>query len=407
VKILFLSAWFPYPPINGAKIRIYHLIRELSKNHRITLISLASTISIEEAEANIPILKNFCQEVIVIPARRFDPQEKGLKALGGLFSPLPRAIHQTYNNEFAQSVKKILASDSFDLVIGSEVSVPGFISHCTSQIKGIPTVIDALEIGLAKDAYHKQTRLSAKFRTGLTLWKSSRFVHSLLQNVTAVTVPSELEKQNILEVDPNFPLVEIIPHCIDTNYYRAEYGQPQMGAIVFTGAFTYPANVDAARFLIDEIYPRLKVINPEVKLTIIGDTTGVAFPGVIEDSNVHFTGLLRDVRQAVAHSWVSVVPIRIGSGTRLKIIESMALGTPVVSTSKGAEGLDVKNGENILIGDDIETFVQQVNMLFNNPDLREKIVQNGRRLVQEKYSLTVLGKKYDEFFQRLPIRLSL
>ena len=399
MKILFISSWFPYPPINGAKIRIYNLIRELSKNHEITLLAFARTIPIAEARSQINTLEQFCRKIEVVPAQEFAP--RSFTALKGFFSSKPRSVVQTYSSEMAQLFNKYVNTNDYDVVIASEVGGPGVVSLLAASVTRTPVILDAIEISLLKDAYYNQSLGGRRSRNGLTWLKVKKFTRDVLRQANACTDPSLQEKNNILEIAPEFSPIEVIPHSLDLARFNSSFGHPRAKSLVFTGSFTYHANQDAAYFFLGEIYPRLKDLVPEAVIQIVGSTDGADLSDWPIDDSVTFTGLIKDVRPIVAQSCVSVVPLRMGAGTRLKIIESMALGTPVISTSKGAEGLEVKNGENILLADDADTFAQAINELIRNPGLREKLSANGRQLVVEQYSSEVMGQRFNSLLERV------
>jgi polysaccharide biosynthesis protein PslH len=399
MKILFLSSWFPYPPINGAKIRIYNLIRELAAKHEIVLLSFVRTFSLEEAQKNIPSLSRYCQTVKVVPARPYKPN--AFNAFQGLFSRKPRSVIQTYSHEMANLLKQTASSESYDVLIASEVNMPYLVSQLASEVVGIPKILDSIEVSLAKDAYRNAQTLDRRIRDGLTWLKLRGFTKSLLQKVEACTVPSEQEKQNILEIMPGYTNVKVVPHSLDLAQYTGSFGEPSPNSLVYTGSFTYHANFDAVDYFLKEIYPRIKLSVPEVSMQVLGDTGGVQVENWPIDNSVVFTGLLYDVRPSLAQSWLSIVPLRIGAGTRLKIIESLALGTPVVSTSKGAEGLDVTHGKNILIADTPSEFANAVLNVLQNPDLREKLSREGHKLVVENYSSSVMGVNFNSLLERI------
>ena len=399
MKILFLSAWFPFPPINGAKIRIYNLLRQLSKHHEITLLSFAQTISIDEACSSIPELTQYCRSVRVVPFKSFD--SKKAASFRDYLSAHPRLIVQTQSSEMSRLVDETIASEHYDLVIASEVGAPSVASLYATRIAGIPKILDALEVSIYKDAYDSQIQPMKRLRSGLTWLKYQRFTREVLQDSNACTVPSEQEKRNLASLmAANYP-IEVIPHCVDMDYYGGSYGSIQPQSLAFTGSFSHFANLDAVRYFLEEIYPKVRTLNPKASMKIIGRTNQVDTNELTVDQSITFTGLLKDVRPEVARSWLSVVPLRIGAGTRLKIIESMALGTPVVSTSKGAEGLELNHGENILIADDPAEFAQAVLRILESPSLREKLSIAGLQLVAEKYSSEVMGRKFDALLSKL------
>jgi glycosyltransferase involved in cell wall biosynthesis len=188
--------------------------------------------------------------------------------------------------------------------------------------------------------------------------------------------------------------VEVIPNGVDCQHNQPGLAQPQPNTLVYNGALTYSANYDAMRWFLAEVYPRIKVQIPGVSLTITGATHGVDLAGLALDDTVRLTGFVADVRLPVAQATVCVTPIRQGGGTRLKILEAMALGTPVVATTKAAEGLEVTDGEHLLLADDPAAFAHRVLELLATPDLRQRLTANARRLVEQQYDWAAIGCRF-------------
>ena len=301
----------------------------------------------------------------------------------------------------ARLVNGTVASNTYDVVIVSEVAVPSVASLYASRIEGVPKILDALEMAFYQDAYYGQKHPVKRLRNGLTWFKYREFTRDMLQQSDACTVPSREEKYNLEKLTSvNYP-VEVIPHCLDLDYYRASYGSVKPQSLAFTGSFSHYANLDAVSYFLKDIYPTIQKQNPKVNMKIIGDTNKVDINLLPIITSITFKGLLKDVRPEVACSWLSVVPLRVGAGRILKIIESMALGTPVVSTSKGAEGLDVTHGENILIADNPKEFAQATLSVLELPTLRKKLSMAGLRLVTERYSSEFMGMKFEELLKKV------
>jgi glycosyltransferase involved in cell wall biosynthesis len=151
-------------------------------------------------------------------------------------------------------------------------------------------------------------------------------------------------------------------------------------------------------WFLQEVYPRIRAQAPDVSLTITGDHAGLPLPPA---DHVTLTGFVDDVRPLIAAAWVSLVPLRVGGGTRLKILEAMALGTPVVATSKGAEGLDAQHGEHLLIANGPEAFAESVIRLLQEPGLRRRMADNAYQLVQEKYDMAALMPRFLDLVERV------
>jgi glycosyltransferase involved in cell wall biosynthesis len=193
----------------------------------------------------------------------------------------------------------------------------------------------------------------------------------------------------------------VVPNGIDLDFYAGNFGTPESGSLIFPGALTYQANFDAMDFFLRQVFPSVKAKCPGVTLRITGRTDGVSVDRLPLSEGVTLTGYLDDVRPCVARSWACVVPLHVGGGTRLKILEAMALGTPVVSTSKGAEGLEVTHGEDILIADTPTEFADALLRLLDDRALRARLATNGRKLVESQYGWEGIGEKLDQLLREV------
>jgi glycosyltransferase involved in cell wall biosynthesis len=243
--------------------------------------------------------------------------------------------------------------------------------------------------------------MKARVRHGLTWLKMRSYVRRLLQDFDGCTVVSRQEHARVRQVAPDYHNVEIIPNGIDLAGYHGDHGVPEPDTIVYAGSLTYSANFDAVRYFLEEIYPLIQRARPSVKFSVTGKLDGVPVDSLPRYDGVTFTGYLNDVRPAVARSWVSVVPLRQGGGTRLKILESLALRTPVVSTTKGAEGLDLVDGRDLLIADAPADFAAAVLRMLDDSALRERLRTNGRREVAAKYDWHAIGQNLCGFAERM------
>jgi len=197
---------------------------------------------------------------------------------------------------------------------------------------------------------------------------------------------------------PNYQSIEVIPNCINVADYNDVHEVAQVNTMIFTGSFRYFANHDAMTWFLREIYPRIQARVPDIHLTVTGDHANLPLPPA---ENVTLTGFVDDVRPLVASSWASLAPLRLGGGTRLKILEAMALRTPVVTTSKGAEGLDVQRDEHLLIADTPEAFAEAVIRLLKKPGLRKQLTGNAYQLVREKYDWAVVMPRFLNLIERV------
>jgi glycosyltransferase involved in cell wall biosynthesis len=242
------------------------------------------------------------------------------------------------------------------------------------------------------ELFHKARSLKDRIRYGLMWFKYHNFVSNLLDKFDACTVVSEKESSLINEITKNKVKARVIPNGIDLDNYAGFYGDPIPDTLIYTGALSYQANFDAVNYFLSEVFPLILANNPNVKLYITGNVDPIKAEKLPKIQNVIMTGYLEDIRPKLAQSWISIVPLRIGGGTRLKILESLALGTPIVATSKGAEGLEFVNGKEILIADQPREYANCILSLLRDPLLRNNLSINGKNAVASRYDWSKIGK---------------
>jgi glycosyltransferase involved in cell wall biosynthesis len=293
----------------------------------------------------------------------------------------------------AKRIREVVSRQDFDLVVASELG-----TACYSRyFEGIPALLDEVEVGLFFDFIANARTPWPRFRNRLTWIKHKYYLQQLLKDFYACTVPSERERDLLSKAVSGYKAIEVIPNCIDLSCYQGVPKTVQPNSLIFTGSFRYSANYDSMVRFLQEIYPLIQAKLPEVNLKITGDHVGLPLPHA---GHVTLTGFVDDIKLLIASARVSIVPIRVGGGTRLKIIEAMALGTPVVTTSKGAEGLDVQSGKHLLIADTPETFAESVLCLLRDQELHDRLARNGYQLVREKYDLEVILPSFLSLVQK-------
>jgi len=395
MRVLFLSSWYPCPPDNGSRIRVFNLIKQLSRWHEITLLSFARSPVPEE---RVEEMEAYCRSVQVVPYRAFNPNR--LKALLGFLSIRPRSVIDTYSREMQALVEKVCADESFDVVVASEMDAAQY----ALLVDRAARVFEDIELAVIREQSMRLRSPVSRVRSRLTWWKLSRFLPGLLRYIDGCTVVSEQERDLLAAVVPGYDLVAVVPNGVDSEAYSGDFGVPEPDSLIYSGALTYGANFDAMDFFLRDVFPLLKAQRPNASLRITGRYDGVPVERLPLGNGVELTGYLDDIRPAVAQSRVCVVPLRVGGGTRLKILEAMALGTPVVSTSKGAEGLEARAGEDLLVADDPGEFTRMVVRLLSDDALYHRVRDNGRRLVRRLYDWGTIGARLNVFLEDVSAR---
>ncbi len=385
MRILFLSRWFPYPPDNGARIRTLNVLKQLAGAHDVSLVAFGERSRSADVES-VRLLQTYCSSIRVVPYRGFRPLAR--RALAGLLAPQPRSLVDTWNPEFMAAALDEATRHAPDLLIASELDMIPY----ALGLKGVPALLEELEVGTYLDAC-RRTHPVGRARASLTWLKLSAYLRRALPRFDACTVVSEIERKYVQLAAPSYRPVRVLPNAVDVASYDGQFGVPQPNTLVFSGALTYWANYDAAAFLLREVFPLVASEVPDVRLRITGDHGSAAVRALPRHPGVELTGYVPDVRPVIAQSWLSLVPLRAGGGTRLKILESLALHTPVVSTQKGAEGLALTDGRHVVLANNAETFAERVVQLLRSPNDRARIATAGRQLVEVTYDWRVVGEQ--------------
>ena len=395
MRILLLSRWFPFPADNGAKIRIYNLIRTIASRHQVRLISFASEPVNDE---RLREMQSHCYQVETVLYQPF--QSNSLKARLGLFSPIPRSFLDTHNAEFLGRVEQAGREEKFDLLIGlAWDSIPYLLG--APSLANTPKLLEEVEISIYRDQYLRARSPLQKLRKKLMWNKWRYYMGRSLRKINACTVVSEPEIEPIHACLPGYAPIGVIPNGADIARFTGDFGAPQPNTVVYTGAMTYHVNFDAMKWFLGEIWPRVTAEVPQAHLYMCGRYDGVPVHELPQYANATLVGHLSDVRPRIAQSWLSVVPERSGGGTRIKVPEAMALGTPIVSTVRGATGLDLTDGHDVLIADQAEAFAQAVIRVLKDATLRQRLSTQGRATVEAKYDWRIIGQQLDDFMMQV------
>ena len=400
MRILFLSRWYPYPADNGSKLRVSALLRGLCERHEVTLISFCGPG--ERPADPSPFGGPDRGRTHVCEYREFEPGSR--RALAGYFSGTPRFLIDTHSEEMEALIRGTLRETRFDLVIASQLSMAAYY-RC---FQGTPAIFEEAELGV----YWPDGQASARWtraRRRLTWVKHARFMARLLENFSLCTVASDVERQLLAAAAPAYRAVEVVPNTVAGDPPAAGAARTA-DALIFTGALTFAPNLDAMSWFVQDIFPAIRAQVPSVQLTITGDPgprppfgrrsdrplDGPDAQPVAQsmDDGIVLTGRVPDVRALVAASAVSIAPIRTGGGTRLKILEAMALRTPIVATAKAVEGIDVRNGEHLLVADTPADFAAAVQRVLHDPAAAHEMAERAWQLFHRRYDSAVVVPRF-------------
>jgi polysaccharide biosynthesis protein PslH len=380
MRLLVVSSWLPFPMDNGSRIRASQLLKRLSRSHTITLLSFGS----RTGTGDLGPLRDWCDRVEVVP-----PVALGDGRLGprGLVSRLPRHLVQCDNPQMHALIREAIGDH--DAAVALQVEAARYLEDYSQ----VPRVFEEVEVAVLREHYERESHPLRRLRRGLTWWKYRRYVQSLVNAFDRATVVSEQERRHLRDIGCEIDRVAVVPNGVEIpNRTR---GTVDADRLIYPGSVTYFANLDALRYFIGDILPTVRQRRPNVELLVTGSTDGVDVGDLRAASGVTFTGLLPQVDTAIAESAVCVVPLRVGGGTRLKVLQAMALGTPVVATSKGIEGLEVEPERHVLVGETPDTFARQVLRVLSDPNLAGRLAHAAHALVRQQYAWGPIGDGLD------------
>jgi sugar transferase (PEP-CTERM/EpsH1 system associated) len=402
-KILFLTSQLPYPPHQGGAIRTYNMIVNLAPRHEIHLLSFVN--SPDDVERAAP-LRPYCQTIEVVPV----PRRSSLKRLlTTLFSPLPDMALRLPSAEFRHKLAARLESEHFDVVqVESIEMAPYAMGDAGWEVDNRPLwVFDDYnaEYVLQQRAFETDVRHPRRWIGALysfIQWqKLRRYEAAVCQRVDQVIAVSEADKEILQKLGPGIA-VTVIPNGVDTRAYDPGQIYPlvlEPHSIVFTGKMDFRPNIDAVLWFCHQVLPLIQTQVPDVHFYIVGQKPPMRLKPLAEDPAVTLTGYVDDVRPYIAGAGVYAVPLRIGGGTRLKIMEAMALGKAIVSTSLGCEGYPVTSGRELVIADTPQDFARCVVELLGDGQRREELGHAGRRFVEERYDWRAIIPRLERVYE--------
>jgi polysaccharide biosynthesis protein PslH len=380
MKILFICPYLPYPLISGGHTRVFNLIRHLSQAHQISLLAYnREPVSREQEE----VLKKYCANLITIARPPvFSPgnltaylttRNPFMHVINGRNQLLVRAIDRESERwqpdlihvehfHMADCLLRSRAAGRYPKVIGEQ---------------GVEYLILERLAGVTKNPVKKAAVLTEAKRI-------KPFEIDICNRFDSCIEVSREDKEIIEQAGVKRP-VQVVINGVDTEYFASGGKAPAGPAIIFVGTFKFFGNQDAVKWMLSEVWPQVKARQPQAVFYIVGNQPP-AWLRQINDPGIKVTGWVPNLDEYMQKSMVVVAPLRMGSGTKLKILEAMSMGKPVVATGIGAEGIGAVDGRDLLVRDDPRQFAEAVAGCLNDPELAERLGKNARELIREHYS---------------------
>lgn len=396
MRILWVKAGGLVPPDTGGKIRSYHILRELAREHSITFFSFYG------AHPNDlhPGLASVFEQVVCLPLDL--PRPRSLREFADysvrLFTRQPYNITKYCRSQVRAELRRRLQQKTFDVIICDFLIAAGVIPWEWPTPKvlfthNVESIIWQRHYEVARNPLWKLLSWHE--------WQAMRAAeHKYLLAADHVVAVSQDDRDFFARCSDATKL-SVIPTGADTQYFQPVEVPETPSSMVFTGSMDWLPNEDGMVYFVRQVLPLIREQLPDASVTIVGRNPSRRIKEFAKENAVQLTGWVEDIRPFLARSAVCIVPLRIGGGTRLKIFEAMSMGKAVVSTGIGAEGLPVQAGEHLVIADDPATFANATVSLLRDPSRRRRLGIAARLLVEEKYSWTHVANEFAQVLAKV------
>lgn len=405
MRILVVAAFCPYPIDSGGRRRLFAIFDGLRHFFEITMIF--PVFGDNEIE-NVFTLQKIWSNVLIVPfygiKAPYEGNSAGAKFMRFLHVLNPHTPPWFLKKQYGMAalIKAMIEAGEYGLI---HVEFTQMLSYLPKDCP-IPSV--SVEQDVSFIAWERRFKTAKGLKNKLTefllMQKVKRFELRYLKDFDRIITVSDIDRERLQKVLPE-KLIEVVPNGVNLDFFQFETPDKPRLSLLYNGGFSHFPNLDAMRLFINEIFPFIKKQNTDVNLKIVGKIAEKEALEFVNEKNAEFLGFGHFVDDkeylGLLHNSIFIVPLRIGGGTRLKILEALSAGCPVVSTTIGAEGLGAVSEKHMLIADNPEDFAKACQRLMVDQDLRIKLAQNGRKLVEERFGWERIVEKQKKIYEEL------
>ena len=407
MRILFLTPQLPYPPRQGTALRNWGLLSNLARNHEVWLLSFNEQATGEQVIA--PELTAACHQIATFPV----PQRSTLDRLRRqITSSLPDMAWRLWSPGYAACLNEWVTRNHFDIVQVEGIELARYALEAAIDTRRTKIVFDDhnCEYLLQRRACETDARQPRRWHAALyslLQWQRLRlFERRTARAAQATLCVSPQDASALAELDSSIRAHVIFNGINLASYTDVSAAVPATqngGTLVFTGKMDFRPNVDAMLWFAHDVLPIIKRSIPGVRLLIVGQSPSPRLNVLRTDPAITITGevSMRDLRRYIASADVYIAPLRVGGGTRFKLLEAMAMRRAIVSTTLGCEGFEVKNGHELLIGDTAPAFAQAVVDLLGNDTMRLSLGRRAHTFVSGNYDWGVIVPQLERVYNSL------
>lgn len=379
MNVLLLTQVLPYPPDSGPKVKTWNVIKYLAQHHRVTLVSFVRG----DQRKDVQVLERLCAGgVYTVPMERSKLRDAWYM-LRSLFTGQPFLMIRDDRAAMRHLVDRLAAEQHFDVAHADQLNMAQYAARVPGAVK-LLDAHNALWL-LYKRLWETMKPGPQKRLLGCDWRLLKEYEGRICREFDAVLAVSEEDKAALGEAAGQPVAAEVIPIAVDTDEVTV-VDRPNPTHVLHIGTMYWPPNVDGVLWFIREVWPLIRGKKPDVQFDVVGSRPPpeiVALSG--DETGINVTGYVPDPTLYLQRAALMVVPLRAGGGMRVKILNALAQGIPIVSTTIGYEGIAVTPGENILVGDTPEEFADAMVQLLDDRELAQRIARNGRRLAEERY----------------------
>lgn len=392
MKVLMLTPYLPYPLVSGGQIRTYNLLKHLSKDHDITLFAL---IKNNKERVYLKELEKYCKKIELFK-RTENPFVLRNILLAG-FSPYPFVVTRNLPLGMKRAVKEELMRGKYDLIHAETFYMMPNIPPTT-----VPTILaeQTIEYLGYLDYTLKKAKPLLRPLLAVDVAKIKYWERHYWKKADKLITMSE-EDKGFIERELGVPVnCSVVANGVDLEFFsKVKKHLPSDPTVLFVGTFKWLPNIEAVDELVKKIWPKIRAALPTARLKIVGFSPTDKIKSYGRDSSIEVLGGIDDIREAFAGAHILLAPIRSGKGTRYKVLEAMITGTPVVATTLAVEGLDIKNGREVLVADSAQGLSDAAVKLLKDPSLQKEMAEAGRRVVRRGYSWDIIAKVLDQVYK--------
>lgn len=398
-RLFIFLPYVPYPLRRGVYQRVYHLTEELAKHYEVDLLCLSSE---EEDPEHLPRFEAFCRRVTFVPFAH-PPWAKFLS--DRIWHPLPTTVRHWWSEEALTALRAFVANQHYDLVQFCDLVLWPYIKEVFPNHPA--RIIDRSRVDWLYQTEVFQTKkhsLVGALMAKENLWKIARLEREIARELSLAVVCGVDDRTFLHEQLGTSDRVFVLANGANTDFFNpAEWpAKPtHHPSALFCGALDYEPNTDGLEWYFREIHPLVLAKRPDFRVTLVGKSPTPAMRALAKLPSVDFAGEVPDVRPFYQQSWLQIVPLRIGGGTRLKIAEGLAMANPVVSTTLGAQGLDLVHDQHLLMADSPAAFAEAILRYLNEPTARHAQAEAGRQHILDHFTWPALGAKLAARFDSL------